>query len=59
MVLKARQELGLQELGTATPLPRPLERPANRLALQLQQKIIYQSVVSKPRGELPLEPSQS
>lgn len=29
-VLKARQELGLQELGTATPLPRPLERPAKQ-----------------------------
>lgn len=57
--LKASQELGLQELGAVIPLPSPPERPANRLALQLQQKIIYQSVVSKPRGVLPLEPSQS
>lgn len=47
-------------VGAATPWPGPLERPANRLlVLQLQQNIIYQSVVSKPRGGLPLEPSQS
>lgn len=53
---KARQELGLQELETATPLLRPLERPATRIA---SQKIIYQSVVNKPRAGLPQESSQS
>lgn len=58
-MLKARQERGLQELEAATPLPWPLERPAIRLALPLQQKIIHQSVVSQPHGGLPREPSQS
>lgn len=33
-MVKARQEFGLKELEAATPLLRPLERPATRIASQ-------------------------